>query len=119
MEDCRGGRKWDEGLVRGVEGEGRRLSGRSPKRKNAICSQILYLKMSKWESEQGNRENLGPKVSGRLWGRFWSALDPFLTRPSLPKASKWPEIQLVPPAGPFTVFTTIFAIDPYCKNPNC
>ena len=39
---------------------------RSPKPKNVIWSQFCCLKVSKWESELGNQENPGPKVSGRL-----------------------------------------------------
>ena len=59
-----------------------------------------YLNMSKWEFDIGNQESLGPKLSGSLWGGFWTALNPFLDCPSPSKALKQPEqpkIQFSPP----------------------
>ena len=68
--------------------------------------------MSKWEFELENQENLGPKVSGRLQGGIWTALDPFLDRPSPSKASKSLKSNFYPPAGQFPIFTAIFDIGP-------
>ena len=58
---------------------------------------VKFGKVSKWEFELGNRENLPSKVCGRLRGGLWTALHPFLERPGTPEAWKRSKIQVLPP----------------------